>query len=72
MPPKHASTEKPQCTQCSSSEYVIPIIYGKPTAELLEQWKQHEILLGGGLKIDGKQPPWTCTRCDILIDIPSN
>ena len=71
---KHVSnttqTEKPQCPQCNSHEYIIPVIYGKPTRPLLEQWKKNEIELAGFISINGTQPPWTCTQCLILIDAP--
>ena len=67
-----ASIEKPQCPQCGSTEHVIPIIYGKPTQELLDEWAKYEIVLGAHIKIHGRQPPWTCTQCNIFIDIPDD
>ena len=72
MPPEHASMEKPQCPQCGSTEHVIPIVYGKPTRELLEQWAAYEIALGASIKINGRQPPWACAQCNIFIDMPDD
>ncbi|MDP3779554.1 MAG: hypothetical protein Q8R30_05970 [bacterium] len=62
------ANEKPACPMCKSPDCVIPIIYGKPTKELLDQWSKGEIELGGCLSLDGRQPPWTCIACAILID----
>ena len=66
--PHKTTTEKPQCPQCGSTERVIPIVYGKPTRELLEQWAAYEVVLGASIKINGRQPPWTCTKCNVLIE----
>ena len=60
-------SQAPCCPTCQSRDYVIPIIYGKPTKELLERWSKGEIELGGALVIHGTQPPWTCTRCKIIF-----
>lgn len=62
------ANQKPVCPTCKSSDHVIPIIYGKPTKELLDQWSKGEIELGGCLSLDGRRPPWTCMSCAILID----
>jgi len=59
--------DKPACPQCSQSDRVIPIVYGRPTKALLEQMGRGEIELGGHIVINGNQPPWTCIRCHILI-----
>lgn len=67
MPLQPIDCIKPYCPVCKSCNYVIPIIYGKPTKELLEQWQKKEIELGGSLVINGIQPPWTCTRCKIFV-----
>ena len=61
--------EKPLCPECSSSDSVIPIIYGAPTKVLLEQMSRGQIELGGHIMVGNRQPPWTCTACQILIDI---
>ncbi|MDP3778836.1 MAG: hypothetical protein Q8R30_02165 [bacterium] len=60
--------QKPPCPQCGSSISVIPIIYGAPTKELLEQMSRGQIELGGHIMVGNRQPPWTCTQCQILID----
>ncbi len=37
----------PQCPECHSSANVIPIRYGMPGPQLLEQAKQGKVKLGG-------------------------
>lgn len=64
---EEAHQKTPCCPICKSHNYVIPIIYGKPTKELLEQWKKKEIELGGSLTINSTRPQWTCTRCKIFV-----
>ena len=68
--PVHIPSEKPLCLQCKSSKDVIPMIYGKPTEQLLKRWTKHEIELGGCITVNNAQPPWTCITCAILIDTP--
>ncbi len=68
MYPHGSPLEKPPCPECGSSASVIPIIYGAPTKELLEQMSRGQIELGGHIMVGNRQPPWTCTKCQILID----
>ncbi len=68
MDSRGSASEKPLCPECNSSASVIPIIYGAPTKELLEQMSRRQIELGGHIMVGNRQPPWTCTTCQILID----
>lgn len=63
----HNPAQTPCCPVCQFYNYVIPIIYGKPTKELLERWNRGKIELGGALVIDGARPQWTCIRCKIFV-----
>ncbi len=69
MESKEIVLDTPLCPSCKSPLYVIPVIYGTPTRELLERWSKEEIELGGCVMIDNTQPPWTCTHCKIMFDI---
>lgn len=70
METKNTDHETPHCLACKSCRYVIPIIYGRPTKELLEQWSKGEIELGGSLMINDSGHQWTCMRCKIFVDAP--
>jgi hypothetical protein len=53
--------QKPICPKCSSGE-VIPVVYGKPTDELVEQWRRGEVELGGCCNRENG-PVWHCKAC---------
>ena len=55
-------TKKRKCPKCESKE-VVPIIYGMPSEELLEEMGKGEVALGGCCIIEG-QPEWYCKTCD--------
>ena len=52
----------PKCPHCGSTE-VIPILYGYPGDEMLEQLHRGEIALGGCCITDD-QPNWRCKKCE--------
>jgi hypothetical protein len=56
-----AGDEGQTCVQCGSHE-VIPIVYGLPDAELLEQAEAGEIWLGGCV-VEEDSPVWHCSDC---------
>ncbi|GEM_PF-2398973 len=68
MQPEHIALKTPCCSECKSSHYVIPIIYGQPTEELLQRWRKKEVELAGALVMSALQPQWTCTRCKIFVN----
>jgi hypothetical protein len=56
-----ANDEGKVCVQCGSQE-VIPIVYGLPDAELLEQAEAGEVSLGGCV-VEEDSPVWHCSDC---------
>ena len=60
--------EKPKCPDCQSDSHVIPVVYGMPTKELLDKDEKGEIQFAGRVSVNGREPPWTCMYCGILID----
>ena len=67
MEAEQTVSKPPCCPTCQSSHYVIPIIYGQPTEELMRRWRKNEVELAGSLVINGTQPQWTCMRCALFI-----
>ncbi|EAR98149.1 hypothetical protein TTHERM_00343480 (macronuclear) [Tetrahymena thermophila SB210] len=53
---------KTECPKCKSSEKVIKIVYGKPTAALVEQADRKEIILGG-CRLSENPDNWYCQTC---------
>ncbi len=53
---------KPTCPKCGSTT-VLPILYGLPAAEAVEEAKRGEIALGGCC-ISDDSPQWHCSRCE--------
>ena len=35
------------CHNCSSADFVVPIVYGYPTDETMKEYKEGKIILGG-------------------------
>ena len=68
MAQERLSGEKSKCPECKSSNFVIPVVYGMPTKELLEKDEKEEIQFAGRVSVNGREPPWTCMYCGILID----
>ncbi len=52
----------PACPKCGSSENVVPIVYGYPSAELMAAAERGEVKLGGCV-ITGDDPQWYCKAC---------
>lgn len=50
------------CPKCGTKQHVIPIVYGLPDDELMEQSKRGEVALGGCV-MDEKNPHWLCKSC---------
>lgn len=49
------------CPNCQSAE-VLPIMYGLPGPELLQEAKEGKVALGG-CEITGDDPLWFCRSC---------
>lgn len=59
------SRSKPRiCPNCGSGK-VLPIVYGYPGPEMMEEYDDEKILLGGCC-ITGDDPEWGCADCDHL------
>ena len=54
--------DRPRCSICSSTDAVIPIIYGEPGPELEERRARGELILAGCI-ITGDGRSWHCKRC---------
>jgi hypothetical protein len=51
-----------QCPKCGSND-IIPIKYGLPGPEMMEDSFAGKIKLGGCV-IDFRNPDWYCKKCD--------
>jgi hypothetical protein len=54
--------QRPNCPACGAPD-PLPIIYGYPGLEMMEQSERGEISLGGCLIFEN-QPEWHCARCE--------
>ncbi len=53
---------RPVCPYCRYEDQVVPIAYGEPDPELLEQSRRGEIALGGG-SAGPEAHDWYCKGC---------
>jgi hypothetical protein len=54
--------EPPKCPECGSSK-ALPICYGMPTLEAVEDAREDEVFFGGCcIPIGG--PTWHCDQCE--------
>lgn len=53
---------RPTCPECGSAD-VVPIVYGLPSPELIEEAKRGEVSLGGCC-LTGNDPQWFCKACE--------
>lgn len=49
------------CPRCRSDE-VVPVVYGMPSAELVEQSRAGRVALGGEVHWP-EAPDWRCVAC---------
>ena len=56
-----------ECPECCSKNFVVPILYGLPSPEMLNKINGKYVL--GGCGVWEKQPEWYCKKCmqEILI-----
>ena len=59
---EHCLPEKNKCPKCNSTD-IIPIAYGYPGPEMIDQSMKGKIALGG-CGIREKQPNKHCTECE--------
>lgn len=53
--------QKQKCPSCNSNN-VVPIVYGMPASELMEQAERGEVKLGGCV-VTGEDPGLYCQDC---------
>jgi len=54
--------KRPACPFCGYEDQVVPIIYGMPSPELIEQSRRGEVALGGCcISVDAHE--WYCKGC---------
>jgi hypothetical protein len=61
MHSKKSSAKRPTCPSCGSNA-VIPIVYGMPGGELMDQAEAGKVALGGCC-ISDNDPDLRCTEC---------
>lgn len=61
IPERVARTNKRRCPTCASP-YVVPVVFGLPSAEGQACWDRGELDLGGCL-VMGDEPDWRCRAC---------
>lgn len=62
-----ASSARPGCPVCSSSE-TVPLAFGFPGPEMMDAADRGEIVLGGCCLPEGPIPRWHCAAC--RVDFP--
>ena len=50
------------CHNCSSSDFVVPIVYGYPHDETMKKYNEGKLILGGCMQEIGA-PKWYCKKC---------
>ena len=52
------------CHNCSSADFVVPIVYGYPHDETMKEYNEGKIILGGCVQETGA-PKFYCKKCGI-------
>ena len=50
------------CHNCSSADFVVPIVYGYPHDETMKKYNEGKLILGGCMQEIGA-PKWYCKKC---------
>jgi hypothetical protein len=58
----HQNSMSSSCPQCGAAE-VVPIIYGFPGPQLVEEAERGEVALGE-CRVSDDDPKWCCQQCD--------
>ena len=61
--PSSAPEPSPKCPVCKRSGGVVPILFGRPTPQAIEQAERGELVIGG-CAIDADSMQWRCKKCD--------
>ncbi|MGD8719012.1 MAG: hypothetical protein PVH29_09345 [Candidatus Zixiibacteriota bacterium] len=54
--------DRPACPVCGSKKNVVPIVYGKPSWELVEAARRGEVVIEGCVHPEDA-PEWHCRSC---------
>lgn len=57
----------PVCPECGYDDQVVPIVYGYPDRQLIEESQRGEVALGGCIADD--TPAWYCKGCLHKFDL---
>ncbi len=57
-----SQTKPTVCPRCGQEGSIVPIIYGKPGQDLMNDAKKGKCVLGGCM-IDRDSPKWQCLNC---------
>jgi hypothetical protein len=57
-----SQTKPSVCPNCGQEGSIVPIIYGKPGQDLINDAKNRKCVLGGCV-IKGNSPKWQCLNC---------
>ena len=49
---------------CSSADFVVPIVYGYPHDETMKKYNEGKLILGGCMQ-EIVAPKWYCKKCKI-------
>ena len=55
------------CPGCKSAKAVVPVVYGFPDPELMEQEERGEVELGGCV-VESDSPKWHCRAYDRMFN----
>jgi len=55
---------KPKCPKCSSTDSVVPIVYGFPGTEMQKKYSGEGKIELGGCVIEEDAPDWYCKECE--------
>jgi hypothetical protein len=55
-------TPPPACPHCGGR--LLPVVFGMPTPELVDEARAGEFVLGGCCVPDDHLPQWECNRCE--------
>ena len=50
------------CHNCSSADFVVPIVYGYPHEEPMKKYNEGKLILGGCVQETGA-PKFYCKKC---------
>jgi hypothetical protein len=55
------------CSKCGSTR-ILPVVFGRPTAELQKEYEKGKVMLGG-CEVGEEMPEFYCKKCDDYCDL---